>query len=135
MTNERTPLTPREKIASTNAYNERGKRWLYIGVGTVFIVMVGLWGYAMFSELAFFDWASSREARLFRDTQKEFNTIFNDNPLFDGTVKEQLKEITQTTDQTTSSTTSAEAATTNTSTAASTTTPTETTFPTSSPSE
>lgn len=89
------PKSPREKILSTNAYSHSAKRWLYIGVGIILAVMLGLWGYATITELSFFDWGGSREARLFRETKQEFDKIVNENPVLNEKVKERLELINQ----------------------------------------
>lgn len=85
------PLSPREKILSTKAYNHSARRWLYIGVGSMLVCMLGLWGYATFTQLSFFDWSNTREAYLYQLTKEEFSKLVKDNPILNEKIKDRLQ--------------------------------------------
>lgn len=75
--------------------DQHKQRWMYLGVGTIFVAMLGLWGYSTFSTLSFFDWGNSREAKLFRDTKHEFDALIKDNPVLNDKIKKRLETIKQ----------------------------------------
>lgn len=86
------PRDPREKILETNAYSTGSRRWLFVCVGVFLTIMLGLWGYATFSELSLFDWNSTAEAKLIARTREEFNNLSKDNPLINGKIKERIEQ-------------------------------------------
>lgn len=87
------PQSPREKIASTNAYNQTARRWLYVGVFSILTAMLGLWGYNTFAQLSFIDWSGTAEAKLISQTRSEFNNLSKDSDLLNGKIKERLEQV------------------------------------------
>lgn len=75
---EPVPQSPRDKIIErTGVPSAAAKRWMWTGVGSLTLLILALWGYAMVTQMSFFNWSDTNEVQLFQNTKQQWKQIMN----------------------------------------------------------
>lgn len=85
--------SPREKILEhTSPNNASAIRWMWICTFAITLAIIGVWVYGLATQLSFFSWSGSSEAKLIKNTKEQWNYIFIDQPTSTASLKAEVSE-------------------------------------------
>ena len=71
------PVLLHENLPHYGEHDQQRRRWMWFGVVTFAILIVGLWGWALRLRVSIFDWRLSQEFNLVNRAKGDWNTISN----------------------------------------------------------